>query len=190
MPEVWYIAVEKFGPASGKQWADYVEWSGLHQLHELLSLDSILCPSIIKSLHEEDWQYNVQSDYLIDCFSNLGYLLGRVSDRSEYNLLALIREPMQEEVQNFRDDRFAFQGYDLIEQPGIGISALNNCGGFALAFRNTDISAVGLLDDYKFAREVQRRLREYYPDEVHANCNLWAIWKMKQDKREPFKLGD
>ncbi|MEK1923951.1 MAG: hypothetical protein AAAB11_00735, partial [Rhizobium giardinii] len=43
-----YIAVEKFDPSKGLQWRDYIVWSGLTQLDEIVSLDGMLCPLILK----------------------------------------------------------------------------------------------------------------------------------------------
>ena len=179
MSNTWYIAVEQFGPRSGKRWIDYLEWSQLSQLKTLVSLDNMLCPSVIEQLSDEDWQHNIQADFLTDFFTDIEYLLARLAGRSAHHVLAVIREPLPQEIHIAPDQRFSFQGYDLIERPGRGISALTNCGGFALAFKPTDISAVGLFDDYEYARTVQRRLRQHYPDETHADCYLWAIWKMK-----------
>ena len=60
-----------------------------------------------------------------------------------------------------------------------GISALVNCGGFDRAFASTDLSYCGLLTDHARASEVQDLLRAEYPDEPHADYDLWAIWRMK-----------
>jgi hypothetical protein len=54
-----------------------------------------------------------------------------------------------------------------------------NCGGFNKAFANSDLSECGLLTDYAQALRVQRLLREKYPDEPHADCDLWAIWQLQ-----------
>ena len=179
MSNTWYIAVEKFGPSSGEKWLDYLKWSQLPQLKELVSLDTMLCPSIIEEFTDEDWQHNIQADYLISFFTNIEYLRARLAGRTSINILAVMREPSLQDVQTFTDGRFVFQGYDLIERPGQGISAISNCGGFDRAFKPTDISEVGLFEDYDFARIVQQRLREHYPDEPHADCYLWAIWKLQ-----------
>jgi hypothetical protein len=49
----WFIAVEKFGPADGDAWTKYVEWSGLSQLDELISLDTILCPTLLPDIKDD-----------------------------------------------------------------------------------------------------------------------------------------
>ena len=76
---------------------------------------------------------------------------------------------------------FSFYGYDLIEE-GSGVSALNNCGGFEKAFANKYVSEVGLIEDYHLARDIQNRLLEFYPEEIHADCDLWAIWRMDRER--------
>lgn len=78
---------------------------------------------------------------------------------------------------SFRDARFPFCGFDLIEEQGT-ISALTNCGGFDKAFLLTDLSECGLIVEYAKAVAVQELLRAEYPDDPHAFCRVWAIWRM------------
>jgi hypothetical protein len=40
-------------------------------------------------------------------------------------------------------------------------------------------SPTRLLVDHAKAIAVRQRLREEYPDEPHALCRIWAIWRMK-----------
>jgi len=46
----WFIATRTFGPEKGEAWRMYIEWSGLKQLDELVSLDAILCPSVLTEI--------------------------------------------------------------------------------------------------------------------------------------------
>ena len=180
---IWYIALEKFGPDYGKAWQDYLAWANLPQLRELVSLDISLCPTLFSAITAEDWLHNVREDYLTSFFTDLDYLLARVKQARgalEGNLLAAVREPEPPDLQAWQDARFVFQGFDLVESPGLGVSALNNCGGFELAFLPGDLNPVGLLDEHGYARAVQRRLRGHYPTEHHANCSLWAIWRLEK----------
>jgi len=175
----WYAALEAFGPQDGDTWQSYVTGSGLKQLIEVVTLDGILCPDIIKELTPEDWEHNVAEDYVYFYFRDLDYLLRRVGDHYGVNILALVRNPDEECNNQFFDERFVFQGYDLVDV-GCGNSALTNCGGFDNAFANEELSNVGLLSTLKRAIEVQKLLEKNYPDEPHADCNIWAIWKMKR----------
>jgi hypothetical protein len=174
---VLYVAAERFDPTSGDRWEKYISWSQLTQLREVISLDGILCPTIFQELSAEDWNHNVQEDFKTHLFRDLDYLLGKVARRDGVNVLALMQEPTRAGLDSFVDSRFNFRGFDLIEKGG-SISALVNCGGFDKAFSNADLSACGLLTDLSAAQSTERLLRENYPAEPHANCDLWAIWQM------------
>jgi len=179
MRPVWYIACEKFGPHTHKGWDKYLTWAKLPHLIEVVSLDVVLCPSVIEHLTAEDWGHNVAEDFKTDLFADLDYLVQRVGDLTSVNILATIEEPGIEDLTSFQDDRFVFKGFDLVERPGLGISALVNCGGFDKAFLPDELNQSGLISDYGFAREVQERLVKYYPEHEHAHCLVWAIWRME-----------
>jgi hypothetical protein len=178
--EVWFAAVEKFGPQCGESWDKYIEFSQLTQLREVVSLDDGLCPDVIKKLTDEDWKFNVAQDCVYFYFRDLDYLIKRVGHLEIVNILAVIQNPQGECKDYLRDDRFEFMGYDLIEVNG-GTSTLTNCGGFDGAFRNEELSEIGLITCFERAHEVQKLLRKDYPAEPHANCDLWAIWRMKEE---------
>jgi hypothetical protein len=170
-----YSAVTRFDPNRGDDWQEYIEWSGLSHLREVLSLDSLLCPTIVETLTDEDWQYNIHEDHKTHLFHNLDYLLRRIAGNKQVNVLAVMHEPSAADVCSFVDSRFVFRGFDLIETDG-GISALSNCGGFDKSFSSADLSEYGLLTDYAKAVDVQQLLIREYPEEHHAECDLWAIW--------------
>ena len=178
MIEPWYIAVEPFDPRAEEKWTGYIEWSGLKQLTELVSFDGCLCPAVIRELMAEDWRHNVNEDYVLFFFRDLDYLLRRVAGIQRVNILAAIRNPDSECSDALPDDRFEFKGYDVVDVCA-DVSALTDCGGFPLAFRNEELSSSGLISTLARAREIQAALRGNYPDEHHANCNVWALWKMK-----------
>jgi hypothetical protein len=175
----WYAAVEAFVPKSGDVWDNYIRESGLKQLNEVITLDDILCPNIVRELTPEDCEHNVTEDYVFFYFRDLDYLLKRIELSEGVNILALVRNPGEECCDQFVGDNFVFQGYDLIESGGSN-SALTNCGGFDKAFDNNELSSVGLLSTLKRAGEIQNLLLKNYPDEPHANCDIWAIWKMRR----------
>jgi hypothetical protein len=171
----WYTAVEPFDPTFGQAWTNYVQWSGLSQLTDVVSLDSSLCPSVIRELEAEDWEPNVHEDGMIGFFRDLDYLLRRVASVARVNILAVVHEPSQECKDAFPDPRFRFAGYDLI---GSGMSVLTNCGGFPRAFRNEELSHNGLVSMLARAKEIQAALREHDPDAEHTDCDVWALWRM------------
>ena len=178
MAHIWFTAVETFGSHDGEAWQKYLDFSGLRQLTEVVSLDGSLCPAMIGELIDEDWDHNVHRDRLTCLFKELDYLLSRVKNSGPRQILAVMLEPEAGSENALTDERFAFVGFDLLDEEG-GNSALANCGGFPLAFDNEELSLHGLITDFGRAKEVQSLLRVKYPDERHARCHLWAVWRMK-----------
>ncbi len=173
---VLYTALERFD-ASSPSWSEYIQWSGLTQLREVVSLDGSLCPSAIGELTAEDWNHNVHEDFKTDLFVDLDHVFRRV-DATAVNVLALVEEPTAAEVSAFDDGRFVFCGFDLVDRRG-GISALTNCGGFDDVFARAELSELGLLRGHGRANDVRDALASEHPDEPHANCAIWAIWRWR-----------
>lgn len=170
--DIGFIAVETFFPEES-----YKNWSNLYHIKEIISIDCFLCPRIIK-YSENDYDYlQWLGDYWV--FKTLDILLKKVEGKSEKQILAITREPEIDCKNYFEDKRFKFYGYDLLED-GTCISALSNCVGFEKAYQPNDISEYGLIEDFEKAKDIQLRLKEKYPYESHANCALWAIWRMEQ----------
>ena len=93
-------------------------------------------------------------------------------------MIAAIREPDEADMDKIKDARFVFKGFDLLEDFS-GISALTNCGGFDEAFMPGELNKSGLVEGYADAYRIQKGLREHYPGENHANCAVWALWRME-----------
>jgi hypothetical protein len=53
----WFTATQPFTPADGDRWIDYVKWSGLTQLQEVVSLDGMLCPTLLPEIKDEYWPH-------------------------------------------------------------------------------------------------------------------------------------
>jgi hypothetical protein len=71
---------------------------------------------------------------------------------------------------------FEFVGYDLVDVQHTN-SALTNCGGFPDVFANSELSDCGLLPDLQGALEVRKLLGSRHPEEPHARCHVWAIFR-------------
>jgi hypothetical protein len=173
-----YVAKRPFDPSAGENWDRYVAWSGLSHLREVVSLDTLLCPTVPEELTATDWEYNVHADYQVFFFRSLEYLRERVSEEGRLNILAVLQNPTAADMAGVILPGFAFVGLDLVDVQG-DISALTNCGGFEGVFLNSELSELGLLTDLSRAREVQASLRVQYPEEPHAACHLWAIWRQR-----------
>lgn len=174
--ERWFIATERFGPWNGETWDKYVAWSGLTQLEELVSLDGPNCPTVLPEIKNDYWDHIVNADFLLDYFTDFDFLMAEVAAIENKNVLCVFCNP-SEPPQAPACGRFEFLGYDLIDRQG-SISALTNCGGYPDVFANSELSRHGLLTDFERARTVQRDLRTRYPDSHHADCNLFAIFRL------------
>jgi hypothetical protein len=184
--KVYYIATAKFSPATQRthqghdlNWQGYIAWSKLTHLKEVITLDGILGEEVVERNNELDADFLVWEDYMPNVYTDFNYLLSKlqVEDSSSYNLLAVIKEPNSYcEIINL--EGFEFIGYDLLDVYG-GISALTNCGGFDNTFLPQDLNEYGLISTYEKAYTIKEALIKNNPDEHHANCYVWAIWRIK-----------
>lgn len=161
-------------------WEKYIEFSGLTQTEEIVSLDCSLNDSVFKfdSSSEKDWEFALtipDNSNFTDCYSNLDYVLSKTKDTKEFNLLAVCFQPTTS-CNNFAVDNFTFIGYDLLDQSH-GNSALTNCGGSPDVFADSELNKFGLVDSYERAVKIQADLFATCPDEYHSDTNLWAIWR-------------
>ena len=169
----WYIATETFTPRH-EGWTKYIAWSGLTQLDEVVSLDPMLCPSLLPDLKAEYWSHIVNEDFMLNFFVDLEFLLAQVPDVAERNLLCVFRNPLSQPSLFAGSLNFEILGYDLVDVQA-SASALTNCGGFPEVFENSELSSKGLLTSCARALEVQSELRRKYPEQPHAECHVWAI---------------
>lgn len=174
----WYIATERFTPANGAAWDRFVDWSGLAQLEDVVSLDPMICPPLNQhhDVPPDYWDHIVSEDFMLDFFVDLPFLLECVDGMDEYNLLCVFRNPEREPSPPDDGHGWTFCGYDLVDRQH-SASALTNCGGFPDAFADTELNGHGLLTSRARALEVQAALRAFYPDEPHADCHAWAIFR-------------
>ena len=178
MREPVYAARRRFGPHHGERWIAWLAWSGLAQVAELVSLDTILCPEAPEDLIAEDWEHNVQADYQVMHFRSLAYLTRRVAGMPDLNILALLQDPTAVEVARIRPPGFDPAGFELLDVHG-DVSALTNCGGFPEVFSGGELNRLGLLSDLSRAKDVRRELRSACPREPHAECDVWALWRLR-----------
>jgi hypothetical protein len=175
---VGFRLVERFDPNWGRSWDRYIEWSKLDHLREVVGLDCSLCPAVLRDFSDEDWKHIVYAEYLPAIFDDCEYLFSRISssiNRESVQLIAVVREPEPVDLQAVLPG-FEWLGFDLIEE-STSISAVTNCGGFDGGFSNRDLNACGLVPDLERTRQIRGRLLALYPEEPHADCAVWAIWR-------------
>ena len=171
----WFIATEPFGPNDGFRWSTYIAWSGLTQLDELVSLDGMLCPSVLHGdIADDDWPHIVNEDFMLNFFVDLDYLKRRTVAIERTNLLSVFRNPDAQPVPP--SPAWQFLGYDLVDTRGTA-SALTNCGGFPDVFANAELNAKGLLPTRERAVRAQAALLSRHEGHGHENCHVWAIFR-------------
>ena len=168
-----FTACQKFDSQFGDSWSRYIEWSGFHHIDELVSTDSILCPSLIDNLVDVDWKFNIPADNLVYFFRDYEYLKQRVSyDPARHNLLAVTVRPAQTPGVI---DGFEFCGYDILDSHD-SISVLTNCGAFPSIYTAGDLNRFGLVTDLGRVTQIAEKIREANPDDHHCcDCRVWGI---------------
>jgi hypothetical protein len=169
-----YIATERFTPSRGQEWTRYVAWSGLDQLTEVVSLDSLLCPPVVSGDHRRRLGAHRERGLHARLIHDLDYLVGRAGDLRERNLLCVFRNPAAEPVAPAGDVRFTFEGYDLVDVYG-GQSVLTNCGGFPEVRQHRALEH-GLLRSSNGQARCRRALAERYRARARA-LHVWAIFR-------------
>ena len=170
-----YVARERFGPWDGKGWLKYLDFARLPQLSEVL-FDSSLCPALANVNCDEDWNHNIHDDFITHYHWDLSYLRTKIPTGSDFNLLAVTRNATSDPKEWQSPDGFHYVGSDLIDEH-TGISAITNCGGFDDVFPRSEVSPLGLIEDWSRAVELQAKLAAAHPEEPHAQCDVWSIWR-------------
>lgn len=171
---IGYTAVERF-KVEPPGWFGDARSAALPPVVDVVTLDGLLCPMILDDLIDEDWAHNLIDVNEPFWFRDLDYLLARVADADDYQVLAVAKNPA--ETPTLDDPLFEFIGYDLVEAGGV-ISAITNCGGFDNAFHADELSVHGLIPTLEDAVRINALLRENNPNEPHAFCDMIAVWRM------------
>ena len=178
--ESLFIATERFDPSDGVKWNNYVEWTRIPNLREVVSLDCMLCSHLPEQMCDEDWPHIVNESFRLGYFYDLDYLAGRVADKPRRNILGLYRNSETHIPTPPGPGQFVFLGYDLIEEQ-TQISALTNCGGFPEIFSNDELNEFGLVHSFTRTREIRQLLAKQNPEEPHAQCEMYAILRLAED---------
>jgi hypothetical protein len=174
-----FVATERFDPSDGEAWRKYCHWAKIPGLVEVVNQDFMLCRRLVTELQERDWSHIVLEDFRLSYFLDLDYLKKRIRETPRRNILGLYRNPESHIAIPPSGEDFIFLGYDLIDEQ-TQISALTNCGGFPDVFRNDELNPFGLIEGFDRASELRRLLAERHPEEPHAQCELYAIWRLNE----------
>jgi hypothetical protein len=168
-----FAACQRFDQRNGDSWSRFIEWTGFQHIREIVSIDTMLCPSLIDELADEDWQYNIHADYRTSFFRDAKYLRRRIDyDCFRHNILALTKEPT-----SFVEppNGFAFRGYDILDSYD-SISVLTNCGAFPSIYSVEDINEYALVSDLDRVTEIASAIRKpHWDDHRRQECRVWGI---------------
>ncbi|MCB9784559.1 MAG: hypothetical protein H6751_16460 [Candidatus Omnitrophica bacterium] len=178
MPHMVFTAVQRLSPADPKKWESYLTWAGISDVEEMISFDEVLCPEVLGELQEDDWKHNVQEDGKVFFFDDLDYLIERVKNWDDINLLRLVENPEVGESVAPKD-QFDFCGFDLMD-PYHSISVFSNCGGWPGFIAKAGSNRFGLIEDLESAQRLKDLWNEEHPDPGHSPCTVWEIWRFRR----------
>jgi len=174
---MYYTAIERFDPNNGERWIGYTRWLGRTDLKRVVTLDSLLCPTVVHAESCDDWGFVAKEDFMLDFFTDLGFVLRRVAGHRPSLVVAVARDPSTEEVDDFADPDFEFAGFDIVDTQFFA-SALLSGSRFPDVYRVSELSEEsGLIRLRKRAFQIRDALRRRHPDCAKANCYVWAIWR-------------
>lgn len=177
--KIHYAILKRFSPEDGKSWKRYLKFSKLNHLKEIVGIDASLCPSIIKveDYSLDDWSFSSDEINFIGFFADLNHTRKRVGETKNCQIVAVVKNPKNEDWLSQLENSFIFKGYDLVDD-GL-ISALTNCGGFPETFSNSELNEWGLIADYMRACEIKEKLKANNPMEPHAVCELYGVARLE-----------
>lgn len=178
----WLFTVrERLTPDMTDRWNVYRNFSGFHDIAELVTLDSMMCPDVITDLCDDDWQHNVHEDFRTGLFRDADYLLGRQPlDPSMHQLIAAYEHPDGSES---TPAGFSSCGYDIMDSY-FGNSTLTNCGPIPDAFTPRDVNRYGLISELPAALKIRDTMRKLQPDDPHlGECDVWLVAQRIPDDR-------
>jgi hypothetical protein len=91
-------------------------------------------------------------------------------------IVAVMLRPEIDPLEYMEKRGFTFCGYDLVEDT-TSISSITNCGGEFSSIPYDKLTEFGLLPTYKDAVLAQLALVEEAPEEHHAYCMIYEIWR-------------
>lgn len=168
-----YYKAKRFFPTE-----KYEEKSRIVGRKEIVSYDSMLCSVIC------DQDTTGDAEFVGEVFDWKSLL--QVPIEREEQIIAYWKNPAKSKEHHELDVGFEFCGYDLSEEM-TQISALTNCGGmFEKVISYSDLNKFGLIDEYEKAFFVRELLDKVYPNESHAGCEVYELWRRLSDFEQPL----
>jgi hypothetical protein len=173
----YYTAIERFDHNNGERWLGYTRWLGRTDLARVITLDSILCPPVVHVESSDDWEHVAQEEFMLDFFTNLDFVLRRVSSHRPSVVVAVARNPSADEVANFPHPDFEFAGFDIVDAQFTASALLNGCN-FPEAFDVSELSSEsGLIKSRQRAFRIRDVMHKRYPNRDKIPSHVWALWR-------------
>ena len=173
----YYTAIERFDRDNGERWVGYTRWLGRTDLIRVVTLDSLLCPPVIHPESADDWQFVAKEEFMLDFFTDLDFVLQRVSGHRPSVVVAIARDPSPADVSDFPHPDFEFAGFDIVDAQFTASALLNGCN-FPEAFDVSELSSEsGLIASRERAFKIRDVLHRRYPNRDKKKSHVWAIWR-------------
>lgn len=91
----WFIATRPFAPDEGERWNEFIKWSGLTQLQAVVSLDGVLCPTLLPDVKDDYWPHVVNEGFMLGYFLDFEFLMKQMEGIERKNVLCLFRNPVE-----------------------------------------------------------------------------------------------
>lgn len=173
-----FTARERFTPADGDRWTDYVAWIGFDHIEELVTLDHMLCGEVINELVEADWEHNVHADSRTTWFRDVDHIRQRVPWRKGRDQIVAMSDHLGPYLSP--PPGFTWCGFDILDGFD-SISVLTNCGRFPGIIDPREVNRWGLLPTLRQAESIAERIRKEFPEEPH--CRACRVWQVARDAK-------
>jgi hypothetical protein len=174
----FYAAIERFDPGNGERWVGFTRWLGRTDLKRIITLDNNLCPPVVHPESAHDWQFVAKEEFMLDFFTDLNFVRQRVVGHRPSVIVAVARDPAEEDLSGFTLPDFEFAGFDVVDTQFTVSAALNPSRFPGVTDDVSKLSVEsGLIRSRERAFRVRDTLRQRYPDREDARCYVWAVWR-------------
>ena len=148
---------------------EYEAFSRILNRKEIVTIDMLLCEALF-----EKAPFRTEGDD--DSISSYALLMFKSLSPNE-QIIAYCKNPYESHKNHSLNNDFEFCGYDLSDEMTT-ISTITNCGGmFDKAISYDELNRFGLIDEYKSAFRIRDLLNQLYPDDDHACCEVYELWR-------------
>jgi hypothetical protein len=124
-----YTVVNQFERSNQESWKKYMQSSGLIQIEDFCSLDSMLNDSVFEPQSEKDWKNSAIDEGRVNFIKDYEYAKSISLKYPGSKIFGLVIAPKESEIA----DGNKLLGYVILDGY-LSNSVLTNCGGYPLGF--------------------------------------------------------